>query len=167
LERPLSNTDELVIRAAKRALICRLLFAALALLAAYFAVGMSGPEFKDFARINWLAGFIPVETLAKWFVAHYDKVVHGSGAFLLTLTALGGSKLVWLGRLYWLPVLLSFGFIFGFSWLIEFLQHQTGRPFTWADIWAACLGSALAISAVWLVLILVSKMTTRKSPEQA
>ncbi len=167
MDQSLLSSDKLNGRAAKRALICRLLFAALALLAAYFAVGMSGPEFKDFARINWLAGFIPVETLAKWFVAHYDKVVHGSGAFLLTLTALGGSKLVWLGRLYWLPVLLSFGFIFGFSWLIEYFQHLTDRPFTWTDIWAACLGSALAISVVWLVLVLVSKMTTRKPPEQA
>ena len=165
MEQPPSSTDGLVARATKRALICRLLFVALSLLAAYFAVGMSGAEFKDFARINWFASFIPFEPLAKWFVAHYDKVVHGSGALLLTLSALGGSKLVWLGRLHWLPVLLSFGFIFGFSWLIEFLQHQTNRPFTWADIWAACLGSALAISAVWLVL--VSKMTTREPPEQA
>ena len=165
LEGTASNTDGLIARVTRRALICRLLFGALSLLAAYFAVGMSGPEFKDFAKINWFAGFIPSEPLAKWFVAHYDKVVHGSGALLLTLTALGGSKLIWLGRLYWLPVLLSFGFILGFSWLIEYLQHQTGRPFTWADIWAACLGSALAIIAVWLVL--VSKMSTRKPPEQA
>ena len=163
MERPLSNTDGLVDRATKRALICRLLFVALSLLAAYFAVGMSGAEFKDFARINWFAGFIPIEMLAMWFVAHYDKVVHGSGAFIITLTALGGSKLVWLGRLYCVPVLLSFGFIFGFSWLIEYFQHQTNRPFTWADIWAACLGSALAISAA--LLVLVSKMATRKPTE--
>ena len=167
MDQSLLSSDKLNGLAAKRALICRLLFVALSLLAAYFAVGMSGPEFKDFAKINWFAGFIPSEPLAKWFVAHYDKVVHGSGAFLLTLFALGGSKLVWLGRLYWLPVLLSFGFIFGFSWLIEYFQHQTGRPFTLADIWAACLGSALAITAVWLILIVMSKMTTRKLSEQA
>lgn len=158
-----TSHDEIAARAAKRALVCRLLFVALSLLAAYFAVGMSGAEFKDFARINWFAGFIPNEHLAKWFVAYYDKVVHGSGAFIITLTALGGSKLVWLGRLYWVPVLLSFGFIFGFSWLIEYFQHQTGRPFTWADILAACLGSALAISAA--LLVLVSKMATRKPTE--
>ena len=167
MDQSLLSSDKLNGLAAKRALICRLLFVALSLLAAYFAVGMSGPEFKDFAKINWFAGFIPSEPLAKWFVAHYDKVVHCSGAFLLTLNALGGSKLVWLGRLYWLPVLLSFGFIFGFSWLIEYFQHQTGRPFTLADIWAACLGSALAITAVWLILIVMSKMTTRKLSEQA
>ena len=160
-----SNSDAWLAHSARLAWICRLLFIALSLLAAYFAVGMSGPEFKNFAQINWLAQLIPFKPLAEWFVAHYDKVVHGSGALLLTLSALGGSRLLWLGRLHGLPVLLSFGFIFGFSWLIEFLQHQTGRPFTWADIWAACLGSALAISAVWLVL--VSKMTTREPPEQA
>ena len=128
-----------------------MIFAVLTLLAAYFAIGMSGPEFKNFARINWLAGFIPLEPLADWFIAHYDKVVHGSGALLLTLTALGSSKLVWMGRMSWLAVLLSVGFIFGFSWLIEYAQHQTGRPFTWADIWAACFGSALAIALVWLL----------------